>query len=136
VLKTANAAGTNGLTCHPKHGDNKFWSPIQCCLTSAIARLSALTVGPLSSSKSLSYEKCCRRECFINKSITNLVKFCLKNICNHRIYVPTSRLWARGLSLITFSCRMNYSFVFNYLNSLFCWAVNLRLLYYHVFIGI
>jgi hypothetical protein len=31
VLTTANAAGTNGLTCLPKHGgsrDNKFWSPI------------------------------------------------------------------------------------------------------------
>jgi hypothetical protein len=32
VLKTANAASTNGLTCLPKHGgarDNKFWSPIR-----------------------------------------------------------------------------------------------------------
>jgi hypothetical protein len=31
VLTTANAAGTNGLTCLPKHGearDNKLWSPI------------------------------------------------------------------------------------------------------------
>jgi hypothetical protein len=27
VLSTANAAGTNGLKCFPKHGgDNKFWS--------------------------------------------------------------------------------------------------------------
>jgi hypothetical protein len=32
VLTTANAAGTNGLTCLPKHGgarDNKFLSSIQ-----------------------------------------------------------------------------------------------------------
>ncbi|RVE44983.1 hypothetical protein evm_010347 [Chilo suppressalis] len=32
VLATADAAGTNGLTCLPKHGgarDSKFWSPIQ-----------------------------------------------------------------------------------------------------------
>jgi hypothetical protein len=31
VLTTANTAGTNGLTCLPKHGgvrDKKFWSPI------------------------------------------------------------------------------------------------------------
>jgi hypothetical protein len=31
VLTIANATGTNGLTCLPKHGgarDNKFWSPI------------------------------------------------------------------------------------------------------------
>jgi hypothetical protein len=53
VLTTANAAGTNGLTCLPKHGgnrDNKFLvtHPIthQRCLTSAIARRGALTVGP------------------------------------------------------------------------------------------
>jgi hypothetical protein len=53
---TANAAGTNGLTCLPKHGrarDNKFWvtHPMtdQFCLSSAIARRSALTAG-LSSS--------------------------------------------------------------------------------------
>ncbi|RVE46213.1 hypothetical protein evm_009103 [Chilo suppressalis] len=32
VLTTADAAGTNGLTCFPKHGragDSNFWSPIQ-----------------------------------------------------------------------------------------------------------
>ncbi|RVE41191.1 hypothetical protein evm_014158 [Chilo suppressalis] len=32
VLTTADAAGTNGLTCLPKHGgarDSNFWSPIQ-----------------------------------------------------------------------------------------------------------
>jgi hypothetical protein len=58
VVMTANAAGTNGLTCLPKHGgarDNKFLvTPsmiYQRCLTSAIARRSALTAGPSSSSK-------------------------------------------------------------------------------------
>jgi hypothetical protein len=32
VGATANASGTNGLTCLPKHGgaqDNKFWLPIR-----------------------------------------------------------------------------------------------------------
>jgi hypothetical protein len=32
VLTTANAAGTNGTKCIPKHGgarDNKFWLPIR-----------------------------------------------------------------------------------------------------------
>jgi hypothetical protein len=40
MLTTANAAGTNSLTCLPKHGrarDNKFWSPIQW-LTSMFRR--------------------------------------------------------------------------------------------------
>jgi hypothetical protein len=61
VLTTANAAGTNGLTCLPKHGeaqDNKFLvtHPMtdQRCLTSAIARRSALTAR-LSSSSSPSH---------------------------------------------------------------------------------
>jgi hypothetical protein len=52
VLMTANASGTNGLTCLPKNGraqDNKFLvtHPMtdQSCLTSAIARQSGLTVG-------------------------------------------------------------------------------------------
>jgi hypothetical protein len=59
ALTTANAAGTNGLTCLPKHGgarDNKFLvtHPMtdQRCLASAIARRSALTAGPPSSSSS------------------------------------------------------------------------------------
>jgi hypothetical protein len=43
VLTTANAAGTNGLTCLPKHGarDEKFTHSMtdQCCLTSSIALL-------------------------------------------------------------------------------------------------
>jgi hypothetical protein len=54
---TANAAGTNGLTCLPKHEgirDNKFLvtHPMtdQRCLTSAIAHWSALTVRPSGSS--------------------------------------------------------------------------------------
>jgi hypothetical protein len=45
VLTTANAAGTNGLTCLPKHGgaqDKKFLATYpmtdQSCLTYAIAR--------------------------------------------------------------------------------------------------
>jgi hypothetical protein len=57
VLTTANAALTNGLTWVPKHGgarDNKFLVPhpmtSQLCLTSAIARRSALTAAPSSSS--------------------------------------------------------------------------------------
>jgi hypothetical protein len=57
VLTTANAAETNGLTCFPKHGGApgiKFLvtHPMtdQRCLTSAIARRSALTAGPSSSS--------------------------------------------------------------------------------------
>jgi hypothetical protein len=52
VLTTANTAGTDGLTCLPKHGrtlDNKFLvthaMTDQRCLTSAIARRSALTVS-------------------------------------------------------------------------------------------
>jgi hypothetical protein len=52
VLTNANTAGTNGLTCLPKHGGargNKFLVSHlitdQCCLTSAIARRSALTAG-------------------------------------------------------------------------------------------
>jgi hypothetical protein len=56
VLTTANAAGTNGLTCLPKHGgtrDNIFLVTdsvtYQRCLTFAIARRSALTAGPSSS---------------------------------------------------------------------------------------
>jgi hypothetical protein len=60
VLTTANAAGTNGLTCFPKHGggrDNKFLvtHPMtdQRCLTSAIARRSVLISEPSSSSRSL-----------------------------------------------------------------------------------
>jgi hypothetical protein len=51
-LTPANAAGTNGLTCLPKHGgtrDDTFFvtHPItdQLSLTSAVARRSALTVG-------------------------------------------------------------------------------------------
>jgi hypothetical protein len=57
VLTTANAAGTNSLTFLLKHGgarDNKFLvthlMSEQRCLTSAIARRSALTVGPSNSS--------------------------------------------------------------------------------------
>jgi hypothetical protein len=57
VLTTANATGTNGLACLPKHGgarDNKFLvtNPMsnQRCLTYAIARRSALTAGSSSSS--------------------------------------------------------------------------------------
>jgi hypothetical protein len=57
VLTTANAAGNNSLTCLPKQGgarDNKFLvtHPMtdQRCLTSAIARRSALTAGLSSSS--------------------------------------------------------------------------------------
>jgi hypothetical protein len=57
VLTTANAAETNDLTNLRKHEgarDNKFLvtHPMtnQRCLTSAIARRSALTVGPWSSS--------------------------------------------------------------------------------------
>jgi hypothetical protein len=40
VLTTANAVGTNSLTCLPKHGgawDNKFWSPMQWLTTTIIA---------------------------------------------------------------------------------------------------
>jgi hypothetical protein len=55
MLTTANGAGTNGLTCLAKHGktrDNKFLATRsvtdQGCLTSAIARRSALTAGPSS----------------------------------------------------------------------------------------
>jgi hypothetical protein len=57
VLTTANATGTNGLTCLPKHGgarDNNFLvaHPMaeQHCLNSAIALRSAQTAGPSSSS--------------------------------------------------------------------------------------
>jgi hypothetical protein len=56
VLTTANAAGTNGLTCLLKHEgarDNKYLvtHPMtdQFCLTSVVARRSALTAEPLSS---------------------------------------------------------------------------------------
>jgi hypothetical protein len=56
VLTTANAAGTNGLTCLWKHGearDNKFLfthsMTDQRCITFSIARRSALTAGPSSS---------------------------------------------------------------------------------------
>jgi hypothetical protein len=56
VLTTANAAGTNGLTCLPKHGGARYKFLVthpmidQRCLTSAIARQSVLTAGPSSSS--------------------------------------------------------------------------------------
>jgi hypothetical protein len=57
VLTTVNVAGINGLTCLPKHGevqDNKFLVTHSMtdlrCLTSVIARRSALTAGPSSSS--------------------------------------------------------------------------------------
>jgi hypothetical protein len=53
VLTSLNAAGTNRLTCLPKHGgarDSKFLvtHPMtdQRCLTFALARRSALTAGP------------------------------------------------------------------------------------------
>jgi hypothetical protein len=56
VLTTANVAGTDGLTCLPKHGgarDNGFLvtHPMtdQRCLTLAIARRSALTTDPSAS---------------------------------------------------------------------------------------
>jgi hypothetical protein len=57
VLTTANAAGTNGLTCLPKHRgarDNKFFTyPMtdQRCLTSTIARRSAPRVIELLETK-------------------------------------------------------------------------------------
>jgi hypothetical protein len=59
VSTTANAASTIGLPCLPKHGeakDNKFFLGTlsmmdQRCLTSEIARRSALTTGPSSSLK-------------------------------------------------------------------------------------
>jgi hypothetical protein len=61
VLTSANAAGTNGLTCHPKHGgarENKFlgthpmtdWWLTDKLLSFHDRRLSALTAGPLNSS--------------------------------------------------------------------------------------
>jgi hypothetical protein len=56
VLTTANAAGTNGLTCFLKHGGarDKFLvthlMTDQSCLPSAIARRSALITTPSSSS--------------------------------------------------------------------------------------
>jgi hypothetical protein len=58
VLTTANAARTNGLTYLPKNGGarvKKFFVSHpkidQCWLTSTIARCSALTAGPSSSSQ-------------------------------------------------------------------------------------
>jgi hypothetical protein len=63
VLTTANAAGSNCLTCLPKQGvrEKKFLvtHPMtdQSCLTSAIARRSALTAEPWSSSVSGMYNK-------------------------------------------------------------------------------
>jgi hypothetical protein len=57
VPTTSNVAGTNGLKCLPKYGgaqDNTFLvtHPMtdHRCLTSTIARRSALTAGPSSSS--------------------------------------------------------------------------------------
>jgi hypothetical protein len=54
VPTAANAAGTNRLTCLPKHEGKKFLvtHPMtdKCCLTSVIAHRSALTAGPSSSS--------------------------------------------------------------------------------------
>jgi hypothetical protein len=57
VLTTANAAGTNGLTCLAKDGgarNNTFLVTLpmteQHCLTSAIVRRSALITEPSSSS--------------------------------------------------------------------------------------
>jgi hypothetical protein len=62
VLTSANVAGTNGLTCLPKHGEarhNKFLvthlMTDQCCLTSGIARRSTLTAEPSSSSSPIYY---------------------------------------------------------------------------------
>jgi hypothetical protein len=61
VLTTANAAGTNGLACLPKHGEareNKFLvtPPMtdQRRLTFAIARQSARTARPSNSSVTFS----------------------------------------------------------------------------------
>jgi hypothetical protein len=54
VLMTVNAAGTNVLTCLPKHGgarDNKFWSPITRPLRTLLSFGDrTLTAGPPSSS--------------------------------------------------------------------------------------
>jgi hypothetical protein len=52
VLTTANAAGTNGLTCLPKHGGARVVTHLitdQLCLSSTIAHRSALIAGPSSS---------------------------------------------------------------------------------------
>jgi hypothetical protein len=53
MLTTANATGTNSLTCLPKHGgarDNNYWSPIQWPLWSLLSfrvqTLSALIARP------------------------------------------------------------------------------------------
>jgi hypothetical protein len=58
LLTIANATGTNGLTCLPKHGgarDNKFWSPILWLAIETVLSFrdrtpSALTARPSSSS--------------------------------------------------------------------------------------
>jgi hypothetical protein len=68
--RTANTAGTYGLTCLPKDGearDNTFLvtHPMtdQRCLTSAITRRNALTSGPSTSKqKSIKYLLLCRQK--------------------------------------------------------------------------
>jgi hypothetical protein len=81
VLTTANAAGRKFLTCLPKNGgarDNKFLVTYpmtgQRCSTSAIARQSALTARPSSSSK----EECCNNINWL-LSITNWMTVQKKN---------------------------------------------------------
>jgi hypothetical protein len=59
MLTSANAAGTNSLTCLPKHGgarDNKFWTPIndwrlRSLHSFRVQTLSALTARPSSPSR-------------------------------------------------------------------------------------
>jgi hypothetical protein len=62
VLTTANASGTNSLTCLPKHGgarDNKFWPSHDWVLRTLLSfrnhTPSALTADPSRSSYTLSY---------------------------------------------------------------------------------
>jgi hypothetical protein len=87
LLTTTNAAGINGLTCFPKHGgarDKTFLvtHPMtdQRCLISAIARRSALTAGPSSSSNkmiSICYQNNGSEkllECLSPVTVSNLVR--------------------------------------------------------------
>jgi hypothetical protein len=114
VVTTANVAGTNDLTCLPKHRgawDNKFWSPIlmtglwERCLATA-RTTSALIVGRsqkiFSNIFLLAYWFMYLRRYYPCKGCSNL---CTKKLW--RFSIPNSwpvredRIWISGILLYT-----------------------------------
>jgi hypothetical protein len=93
VVTTANAVGTNSLTCLPKHRgarDSKFWSPIRW-RTILDRTLSALTAAPSSVSE--------------NRTLANIIDQCKKSRLRSVVY-PFDIGKSRGDS--SFVVKWNY----------------------------